>query len=204
MSKYIIDTETWANLFEVQRVGVYGIGNDIVTDEKTVWSRMFSLDELEELNSDYINEHYGQMQDEAYKQGYADAERIWRAPSSDNEFYRKGLEDGKKSIDNGCNGCKYEDQHGYDEPCNKCMHSHASHYTPMPKQDDSIKVGDIVERYVDGKLDSKGIYLQEDDGYWRCLFDTGAVLMTFAYPKGQFKKTGKHYDIASILEAMRA
>ena len=32
---------------------------------------------------------------------------------------------------------------------------------------------------------------------------TGAVLMTFAYPKGQFKKTGKHYDIASILEAMR-
>ena len=75
MSKYIIDTETWANLFEVQRVGVYGIGNDIVTDEKTVWSRMFSLDELEELNSDYINEHYGELQDEAYKQGYEDGKK---------------------------------------------------------------------------------------------------------------------------------
>lgn len=62
---------------------------------------------------------------------------------------------------------------------------------------------DVVERYIDGKLDSKGIYLEEDDGYWRCLFDTGAILMTFAYPKEQFKKTGKHYDIASILEAMR-
>ena len=193
MSKYIIELED-----DIKYLIINGR-----TDNRC-YTLVRPVAELEVLNSDYINEHYGELQDEAYKQGYADAERIWRAPSSDNEFYRKGLEDGKKSIDNGCNGCKYEDQHGYDEPCNKCMHSHASHYTPMPKQDDSIKVGDIVERYVDGKLDSKGIYLQEDDGYWRCLFDTGAVLMTFAYPKGQFKKTGKHYDIASILEAMRA
>ena len=197
MSKYIIEI---AEEYEEYFKGVLICG---IADGKFAVD-VIAREDLEELNSDYINEHYGELQDEAYKQGYADAERIWRAPSSDNEFYRKGLEDGKKSIDNGCNGCKYEDQHGYDEPCNKCMHSHASHYTPMPKQDDSIKVGDIVERYVDGKLDSKGIYLQEDDGYWRCLFDTGAVLMTFAYPKGQFKKTGKHYDIASILEAMRA
>ena len=79
MSKYIIDTETWANLFEVKRVGVYGIGNDIVTDEKTVWSRMFRLDELEELNSDYINEHYGSLQDEAYEQGLNDAWETARA-----------------------------------------------------------------------------------------------------------------------------
>ena len=196
MSKYIIEI---AEEYEEYFKGVLICG---IADGKFAVD-VIAREDLEELNSDYINEHYGELQDEAYKQGYADAERIWRAPSSDNEFYRKGLEDGKKSIDNGCNGCKYEDQHGYDEPCNKCMHSHASHYTPMPKQDDSIKVGDIVERYIDGKLDSKGIYLQEEGGYWRCLFDTGAVLMTFAYPKGQFKKTGKHYDIASILEAMR-
>ena len=193
MSKYIIELED-----DIKYLIINGRADN------RCYTLVRPVAELEVLNSDYINEHYGQMQDEAYKQGYADAERIWRAPSSDNEFYRKGLEDGKKSIDNGCNGCKYEDQHGYDEPCNKCMHSHASHYTPMPKQDDSIKVGDIVERYIDGKLDSKGIYLQEEGGYWRCLFGTGAVLMTFAYPKGQFKKTGKHYDIASILEAMRA
>ena len=193
MSKYIIELED-----DIQYLIINGRADN------RCYTLVRPVAELEVLNSDYINEHYGELQDEAYKQGYADAERIWRAPSSDNEFYRKGLEDGKKSIDNGCNGCKYEDQHGYDEPCNKCMHSHASHYTPMPKQDDSIKVGDIVERYIDGKLDSKGIYLQEEGGYWRCLFDTGAVLMTFAYPKGQFKKTGKHYDIQSILEAMRA
>ena len=136
MSKYIIEIPD-------------GVEWGVVTcrTEDGFYTRDF--DSLEELNSDYINEHFGELQDEAY---------------------RKGFEDGKKSV----------------------------------SDPDRIEVGDVVERYIDGKLDSKGIYLEEDDGYWRCLFGTGAVLMTFAYPKGQFKKTGKHYDIQSILEAMRA
>ena len=137
MSKYIIEIPD-----DVQYVLLNG-----KADNK-YYTAVRPIAELEELNSDYINENFGELQDEAYQ---------------------KGFEDGKKSVS---------------EP-------------------DRIEVGDIVERYIDGKLDSKGIYLQEDDGYWRCLFDTGAVLMTFAYPKGQFKKTGKHYDIQSILEAMR-
>ena len=138
MSKYIIELDDRIKL--VTSVGV--------TENGVVYTTSDYVHNLEELNSDYINEHYGSLQDEAY---------------------RKGFEDGKKSVS---------------EP-------------------DRIEVGDVVERYIDGKLDSKGIYLEEDDGYWRCLFDTGAILMTFAYPKEQFKKTGKHYDIASILEAMR-
>ena len=137
--------------------------------------------ELEILNSDYINEHYGELQDEAYQ---------------------RGLEDGKWKAEDGCDGCKYYEDTSLTNPCSECSRGHVDHYKPL-SDPDRIEVGDIVERYIDGKLDSKGIYLQEDDGYWRCLFDTGAVLMTFAYPKGQFKKTGKHYDIASILEAMR-
>ena len=31
--------------------------------------------ELGILNSDYINEHYGELQDEAYKRGYADGKK---------------------------------------------------------------------------------------------------------------------------------
>ena len=31
-----------------------------------------SVDELEELNSDYINEHFGELQDEAYQKGLAE------------------------------------------------------------------------------------------------------------------------------------
>ena len=172
MSKYIIELDDRIKL--VTSVGV--------TENGVVYTTSDYVHNLEELNSDYINEHYGELQDEAYQ---------------------RGLEDGKNSIENGCKGCKYESRTAMEEPCKYCSNCHTSKYTPMPKHSDRIEVGDIVERYVDGKLDSKGIYLQEDDGYWRCLFDTGAALMTFAYPKGQFKKTGKHYDIQSILEAMR-
>ena len=148
MSKYIVDIDDFEPHFKVDSIGVFGIGKSLsYSEEDHSWSRIKSIEEFEELNSDYIKEHFGELQDEAYKRGY---------------------EDGKKS-----------------------------------QNDDRIEVGDIVERYIDGKLDSKGVYLQEDGGYWRCLFYTGAIFMTFAYPKGQFKKTGKHYDIQSILEAMR-
>ena len=148
MSKYIIDTEAWANLFEVQRVGVYGIGDDIVTDEKTVWSRMFRLDELEELNSDYINEHFGNLQDEAYQRGF---------------------EDGKKSV----------------------------------SDPDRIEVGDEV-RFLPN--DRKGIvtachvpdvYAENDKYAVFCGTTMEYVL------RQHITKTGKHYDIQSILEAMR-
>ena len=172
MSKYIIEIPD-----DVQYVLLNG-----QTDNKC-YTAVRPVAELEVLNSDYINEHYGELQDEAYQRGY---------------------EDGKNSIENGCKGCKYESRTAMEEPCKYCSNCHTSKYTPMPKHSDRIEVGDIVELYVDGKLDSKGIYLQEEDGYWRCLFDTGAVLMTFAYPKEQFKKTGKHYDIQSILEAMKS
>jgi hypothetical protein len=47
---------------------------------------MEQVDDLEELNSDYINEHYGELQDEAYL---------------------KGFKDGKNNVENGCDGCKY-------------------------------------------------------------------------------------------------
>jgi hypothetical protein len=170
MSKYIVE------LFDGVQV-LTGVG---ASPSGTVWSRSYDVDELEELNSDYINEHYGELQDEAYQ---------------------RGLEDGKKHLANGCVGCQYEGDEGRVNPCCECARVCDDHY--IPKTSDRIEVGDIVERYIDGKLDSKGIYLEEDDGYWKCLFGTGAVLMTFAYPKGQFKKTGKHYDIQSILEAMR-
>lgn len=151
--------------------------------ENHCYTRVEQVDDLEELNSDYINEHYGELQDEAYERGYAD---------------------GKNIIDMGCEGCKYTVRFADDEPCKSCSNCYKNQYEPAPQEDDRIEVGDIVERYIGGKLDSKGIFLQEDGGYWRCLFDTGAVLMTFAYPKGQFKKTGKHYDIQSILGAIKS
>jgi hypothetical protein len=150
--------------------------------------------ELEILNSDYINEHYGSLQDEAYQRGLEDAweaaRKIIRMPDGD---ILDLFPDCYASV---CTAVQAILKYDASEAIAKLKAYEGN-------KDEPIKAGDIVERYIDGKLDSKGIYLQEDGGYWRCLFYTGAIFMTFAYPKGQFKKTGKHYDIASILEAMR-
>lgn len=156
--------------------------------ENHCYTRVEQVDDLEELNSDYINEHYGSLQDEAYKAGM---NKAWGL-AEDVIYNRGNVLDILHCATVGAAFDKYSAGQALD-----ILRAYKK------KQKDSIEVGDIVERYIDGKLDSKGIYLQEEDGYWRCLFDTGAILTTFAYPKGQFKKTGKHYDIQSILEAMR-
>lgn len=43
----------------------------------------------------------------------------------------------------------------------------------------------------------------EDEDWYKCLFWTGCGVTILSYPKRQFKRTGKHYDIDKILEAMK-
>ena len=87
-----------------------------------------------------------------------------------------------------------------------------NHYSPVEivgkiksyeEQKDCIKVGDEVERYVDGRLDGRAMFLAEDNDSWACLFWTGCGYTTLSYPKSQFKRTGKHYEIEPILEGIR-
>ena len=140
-----------------------------------------AVENLEELTSDYINEHFGDLQDTAYQ---------------------RGLEDGKWKAEDGCTGCMWEGN-PYDA-CEQCCNAYKNLWTA---KDDKIEVGDEVERYINGKLASKGIYLEDTDeegDYWNCLFWTGAVFTTLAYPKHQFKRTGRHFDIASILKEMQS
>ena len=47
--------------------------------ESNLYVDTLSIEDLEELNSDYINEHYGELQDEAYRQGLEDAWETARA-----------------------------------------------------------------------------------------------------------------------------
>ena len=116
--------------------------------ENHCYTRVEQVDDLEELNSDYINEHYGELQDEAY---------------------RKGFEDGKKSV----------------------------------SDPDRIEVGDEVEwdgdKYVVTYL-NYNIETSEITDYDLLAYDGSVVDHV---KKCAFTKTGKHYDIASILEAMR-
>ena len=59
MSKYIINTDNMYGKDIYKSMLLMGTnGRDVIVQK-------FNLDELEELNSDYINEHYGQLQDEA-------------------------------------------------------------------------------------------------------------------------------------------
>ena len=64
MSKYIIEIPD-----DVQYVLLNG-----KADNK-YYTAVRPVAELEVLNSDYINEHYGSLQDEAYKRGYEDGKK---------------------------------------------------------------------------------------------------------------------------------
>ena len=171
MSKHIIELNEDCKI--VQQMCVTEHGNAYTNG-------CYSCD-LEELNSDYINEHYGSLQDEAYQ---------------------RGLEDGKWKAEDGCDGCKYYEDTSLTNPCSECSRGCVDHYKPA-SDPDRIEVGDIVDRYIDGKFDGRGIYLGGNGEIWDCLFWANTLPITLAYPKEQFKKTGKHYDIQSILEAMR-
>ena len=135
------------------------------------------FDSLEELNSNYINEHFGQLQDEAYQ---------------------RGLEDGKWKSDDGCTGCKYEGKTGEHLPCDYCMNNFKNQWTA---KSDKIEVGDevnwigdcfIVTRIFQPHNEKEQCDGIDDDG---CVYHD--VLMD------DLEKTGRHFDIASILEDMR-
>ena len=68
MSKYIIEI---AEEYEEYFKGVLICG---IADGKFAVD-VIAREDLEELNSDYINEHYGELQDEAYQRGYEDGKK---------------------------------------------------------------------------------------------------------------------------------
>ena len=149
-----------------------------------------SSEYLEELNADYVNDHFGILQDDAYNAGFENGKK---------ESYQQGLEDGKAVNDKGCEGCKYKGTIGM-PPCIHCCNNFPNAWK---KQDDKPIIGEVVERYLNGKRDGVGMFLGEDGDYWNCLFWTGAIFGTFAYPSNQFKRTGNVCDITKILEAMK-
>ena len=58
--KYIIDI-TMDNIKKVVAMGV--------TKGGAIWTDTTDIENLEELNADYINEHFGDLQDTAYQKG---------------------------------------------------------------------------------------------------------------------------------------
>ena len=167
MSKYIIDTGDY--LFTTD--GVLVVGFDCDNKPATFYN---SLDTLEELNSDYINEHFGDLQDEAYKRGF---------------------EDGKGAIHKGCEGCRYSGTPQGDSPCFSCSNYYPNNWQ---KQDDNIEVGDEVDwsgdKFIVTRIFQPHNNAEECDGV-----DMDGCTYHDVLISG-LTKTGRHVDITDMLK----
>lgn len=177
MSKYIIEIPD-----DVQYVLLNGR-----TDNKC-YTAVRPVAELEVLNSDYINEHYGELQDEAYKRGLEDAweatRKIIRMPDGD---ILDLFPDCYASV---CTAVQAILKYDASEAIAKLKA-----YEDKPS--DRIEVGDEV---IDNNGDTTivtNIHGRLFDG----LCGDGSTMSDLFLE--DVRKTGKHYDIQSILEAMR-
>ena len=130
------------------------------------------LEDLEELNSDYINEHYGSLQDEAYQ---------------------RGLEDGKAQSERGCDGCRFDGTRC--TACENCCNSHMNHWTA---KDDEINVGDEVDwegdKFIVTRIFQPHNNAEECDGVNMDGCTYHDVLIS------GLTKTGRHVDITDMLK----
>lgn len=213
MSKYVIELDEDVKI--LQSISVTPQGNAYTNTQWTV--------NLEELNSDYINEHFGGLQDTAYQRGLEEGKKAFDLLESErNSEYQRGLTFGKvqgqneawdcaKKIslhpDNGGMTCaEISAAFGEASATNvlyKCSAQQAIEKLKAyeKKQSDKIKVGDEVVSKHSG---IKGILLEPEtedvtatiivpSQRWRTIYDAHVNL----------EKTGKHYDIKKLLEAMK-
>ena len=89
MSKYIIEIDDDLS-FDVQFLQAIGAEPNGV-----VRIRHIEFEKLEELNSDYINEHFGELQETAYQRGLEEGKKAtWElVADASNAEYQKGLND---------------------------------------------------------------------------------------------------------------
>ena len=193
MSKYIIDTDQFEKLFETKAVAVLGIGDNLAVPEegeKTVWTRMLNVADLEELTSDYINEHFGDLQDTAYQRGLEDA---WEAARK--LFSSMADSDIEKAFPTEWNNGGF---HALINLQPQEAIAKLKAYEEKQKADDKIEVGDEV--IYNGT--TKCIVVRpEDDERYASLIDSDGT--HYSADHRECKKTGRHFDIESILEGMR-
>lgn len=77
MGKYIIDTDQYTHMFNPSCIGIYGIGKNLAVadDEDVVWSRMVDINDLDELNSKYIEENFDGLFDGEHQKGFDEGEK---------------------------------------------------------------------------------------------------------------------------------
>lgn len=112
--------------------------------------------------------------------------------------YQRGFEDGKAVNDKGCEGCMYQDNTIEHHPCGVCCNAYNNRWTA---KDDKIEVGDEVnwlgDCFIVTRIFQPRNMKEQCDG----IDDDGCVYHDVLIK--DLEKTGRHFDIASILEDMR-
>ena len=148
MSKYIIEADERSELIQVISVMPNG----------TVYTNEKSIDELEELTADYVNEHFGILQDDAYNAGFENGKK--EAESSEaieqakadafnkgmlfkeekvHDAFLRGVEKGKVVHEKGCDGCKYAEMGPDTTICAECCNAYHNKWTAKDTYYDIIR-----------------------------------------------------------------
>lgn len=181
MSKYIIELDDRIKL--VTSVGV--------TENGVVYTTSDYVHNLEELNSDYINEHYGSLQDETYQAGMDKAWEIARRIMLNCED--GGIDgDGLRKMFGTANTYTIIKDNTAQEAVDKIK-------AYDDKHSDRIEVGDeVIDKDGDTTIVTN-IHERLFDG----LCSDGSTMGDLFLE--DVCKTGRHYDhIGKLLEAIRA
>jgi len=114
------------------------------------------------------------------------------------EAYQRGLEDGKAVSDKGCVGCKWEGNGKDHSPCDYCCNCYSSQWAAK-QTDEEIKVGDEV--IYNNTIKCLVVRPETDERYAVLIDGNGHHYST---DHRECKKTGRHFDIASILKEMQS
>ena len=188
--KYII---TIKSEYEDTTRGIMVLG----ARDSNLYVDTLAVEDLEELNSDYINEHFGDLQDTAYKRGLEEGKKAtWElVADASNAEYQRGLEDGKGAIHKGCEGCRYSGTPQGDSPCFSCSNYYSNNWQ---KQDDEINVGDEVDwsgdKFIVTRIFQPYDKAEECDGV-----DMDGCTYHDVLISG-LTKTGRHVDITDMLK----
>lgn len=201
MSKYVIELGEDAQI--VHSINVTQHGNAYTKTER--------VDNLEELNSDYINEHFGSLQQDAYDCGYKDGRNVTETQAHD-DAYQRGLDDAWECARKLFSSMADSDiEKAFPTEWNNGGFNALINLQPQEaiaklkayeeKQNDKIEVGDEVnwlgDCFIVTRIFQPHNMKEQCDG----IDDDGCVYHDVLMD--DLEKTGRHFDIASILEVMK-
>lgn len=206
--KYVIEIK---HEYEDKFRGIMILG----AENSNLYVDSVAVDELEELNSDYINENFGELQDAAYQKGLEEGKKAFDLLESErNSEYQRGLNEAWEAARKLFSSMADSDiekafptewnNGGFNalislQPQEAIAKLKA--YEDKQKADDKIKVGDVVmikqfkhpenHLFVVTKVSDESVWGVEGDGSWNY------------WAINEVIKTDKHFDIQKILEGMK-